>query len=452
MIELGPAVALWAFFALATISIRIMRGQREVGLVWAYIANLWLLHWPAALMYLLPWYQSNEYATVAAGFMEATWGIFGFGIGAVLIGPWLVRLFKQPGAGLQAPPPNSLLPRSYLIVGMLTYLLITPFAHLIPSGGALSSAASQLIIVAICLRCWHGWYTKNNLMFYSSLAVAAVMPFATMLGQGFLGYGASAVIIVLCFNGSFIRPRWKVGLSAILLVYVAFTAYVTYMRDRNEIRRVIWGGQSLANRMTTVLGTVQNTELFNPTDKDHLDRIDGRLNQNYLVGASVEMLSSGARDFARGETLKDAALALVPRAIWPDKPVYAGSPQVVATYTGMSFAVGTSVGIGQVMEFYVNFGSMGVVIGFIVLGALIAMFDAWAADRLWRGDWEHFAFWFLAGMGFIQAGGSLIEVTSTVGAGLLTAWFVNRNVVPWLQKSNAHRPALPGAASVPRRL
>ena len=89
------------------------------------------------------------------------------------------------------------------------------------------------------------------------------------------------------------------------------------------------------------------------------------MNQNQLVGAAVQYLESGYAPFATGDTLIQSALAIIPRAIWPDKPVFAGSPGLVTQYTGIQFAAGTSVGVGQVLEFYINFGSPGVVGGFL---------------------------------------------------------------------------------------
>lgn len=427
-------VLVWVVTIAGTIALRSRSGGREVGLVWAYMANLWLLHWPGAVIYTLPWYSRIEYSTVYTGFVQAGIGIFGFGLGAAVLAPILVDLLNPPGAHAAYHPPDALLPRTYIAIGVVAYLVIVPLALRTPTISAIATAMTQLVVVGVCLRCWHGWHARRPWMFYSALALAAIMPFATVLGQGFLGYGAAAVMAVLCFNGSFIRPRWKVALAAVIIAYLGFSTYVTYMRDRGEIRRVVWGGESLTNRFTSVLSTVRETEWFDPYNPIHLQRIDMRLNQNYLVGASVEMLSSGARDHAKGETVLQALVAVIPRALWPSKPVYAGSGDIVSNYTGISFAFGTSVGVGQVMEFYINFGTIGVFVGFLLLGALVGMFDSWAAARLWEGNWMHFGMFFLAGLGFIQAGGSLVEVMSTVGAGMLAAFLVNRHVIPALSR------------------
>ena len=80
-----------------------------------------------------------------------------------------------------------------------------------------------------------------------------------------------------------------------------------------------------------------------------------------------------------------AVIAMVPRLIWPDKPIEAGSGGLVAKFTGMDFANGTSVGVGPVMELYANFGTPAVVIGFILLGIIVKSLDVMAGILLATG-------------------------------------------------------------------
>jgi hypothetical protein len=77
------------------------------------------------------------------------------------------------------------------------------------------------------------------------------------------------------------------------------------------------------------------------------------------------------------------------------------------------------------MEFYVNFGSVGVVLGFGVLGWLLSVIDGTAGRKLANGDWPGFALWYLPGLAFLQVGGSLVEVTASVAASLVAALAVN---------------------------
>ncbi|MDQ6675431.1 MAG: hypothetical protein M3069_32675, partial [Chloroflexota bacterium] len=97
---------------------------------------------------------------------------------------------------------------------------------------------------------------------------------------------------------------------------------------------------------------------------------------------------------------------------------------------GIQFAAGTAVGIGHVMEAYISFGVTGVLVGFAILGTVIGVIDITAGQRLWAGDLRGFVMWFLPGLSFLQVGGSIVELTSSVAAAMLAAWLVNRVLRP----------------------
>jgi hypothetical protein len=117
----------------------------------------------------------------------------------------------------------------------------------------------------------------------------------------------------------------------------------------------------------------------------------------------------------------DAGLSLVPRAVWPNKPMSAGSGDLVSRYTGLRFAEGTSVGIGQVLEFYINFGTIGVFLGLFAFGMLLSTADRLAFRALDEGNVGRFTVIFLPCLSFLQVGGSLVEVLSAAGASLVMA-------------------------------
>src|SRR5204863_7030994 len=95
-------------------------------------------------------------------------------------------------------------------------------------------------------------------------------------------------------------------------------------------------------------------------------------------------------------------------------------------YTGLRFATGTSVGIGHVMEFYVNFGTLGVVLGFLVIGDVVTTLDLAAAERLALNDLHGFVLWFLPGISLLQVGGSLVEMTASAAASIVVALITNK--------------------------
>ena len=430
--QLRVDIILWMVTVVVVIAARLRWHQRGTGLVLAYMANMWLIHWPAALTYLFPFTAGPEADRVITGFHYSAIGIIAFAFGSLVFAPLVVRALNAPRSlneHAARRQPDARLPWTYVLIGISSYLVLNPLLGGIPTVSALVVATAQLIIAGMCLALWYYWFSGQRKRFLAVLFMAGMLPLGTILVQGFLGYGATALITIVAFVATFYRPRWRLFVVGGVIAYVGFSFYVSYMRDRSDLRASVWGGGSMGTRVYQLSRTVTGIEWFDPMNPAHILRITGRLNQNYLVGAAVERMEAGRSELAKGQTVSQALLSLVPRAIWPEKPIRAGSPDIVTRYTGIAFAGSTSVGIGQVMEFYINFGEMGVIFGFIILGMAIAILDAWAAQRLWAGDWLQFAAWYLTGLAMIQAGGSLIEVVSSAGAAMLGVLFVNRYIV-----------------------
>ena len=114
-------------------------------------------------------------------------------------------------------------------------------------------------------------------------------------------------------------------------------------------------------------------------------------------------------------------MSLIPRVIWPDKPVYGGSPAIVREMTGLDLAENTSWGVGNVMEFLINFGISGLVLGFLLLGMLLGRLDRGAAMSLAKGDYAGVIMCFLPAVALIQPLGSLVELASGSAAAFVGA-------------------------------
>jgi len=127
-------------------------------------------------------------------------------------------------------------------------------------------------------------------------------------------------------------------------------------------------------------------------------------------------------EYLDGVSIWEGLQSLVPRAFWPEKPVYAGSPQIVAKMTGLRLAPKTSFGVGNVMEFQINFGIPGVVIGFLALGWIIATLDHKAAVAEDQGDLGRVILFFLPCVAMIQPSGSIVEITGGSAAALVAAY------------------------------
>lgn len=420
---LSTLLFIWMSAAAAVGIARWCRKTPGTGLVLAYVLNLWMIHWVAPALYLLPWYQNFDPGIVEAGLEQSTYALLTFAFGSLVLTPFILNLgiLPKPTAPLEV---DANLPRAYVGIGAGSYALLSMGVGAIPSATAIVSTAQQLVVAGLALSCWSAWRTASTRRLIFWIGLTLLLPLVTIVTQGFIGYGAVASLTVLIFLLGFIKRRALVLVSGILLVYLGLSVFVTYMRDRADIRHTVWGGQPTQVRLGQLGKTLGDFEWFDISRVDQLQLLDGRVNQSFLTGLAVSRLSD-IGGYARGDTFWTALLALIPRAIWPDKPIAAGSKGLVSEYTGLHFAAGTSVGIGQVMEFYVNFGTLGVVLGFTLMGVLVTTLDRAASERLALNDVRGFVLWYLPGISLLQAGGSLVEVTVSAAASIVVAVLVN---------------------------
>lgn len=427
--DLGFWVGLWAAVAVYLI-VRYWRNGAGVGLLLTYVLSYGSIYWLAATLHLLPWFTNRMTDTVAEGMHQSALGLAALAVGAEVMSfflrhrhPAQPQQTARPGGPHEheAPVLDSVAPRFLLIAGLALYGVLSFIAAPIPGLQALVATGSAIMVMGVSLHVWNAWQTKHRWAATGWLAATLVLPGVTVITQGFLGYGMAAMATVFAFAASFFRPRWKVLLAGLLLGYIGLSVYITYMRDRRDIRSVVWSGSGYSERSRQIGDTFGGMEWFDPYNQSHLSRVDTRLNQDFLIGAAVQRLERGFVPYADGATLGDAALSLVPRIFWPDKPIVAGSGELMSTYTGLHFAEGTSVGVGQVLECYINFGTAGVLGGFFLIGMLLVLIDRSAYAALEAGDIFRFARWYLPGLGLLQVGGSFVEVASTAGAGFVMA-------------------------------
>ncbi len=439
--KLFGLVAVWILTVAIVIVAQRRRKTPGAGLVLAYLLNLSLNHLIGGAIYLLPGFQSQDARLTELGFAESTYGAAAFAAGALVIAPWLLRRKPSAQSGFASGEVNPLLPKALMGCGAFLYVLSMTSLGTLPSASAIISTGPQLVVAGLVLLCWRAWRERKPMRVAGWMAVSLLLPITTVLTSGFLGYGIVAILTVMTFAIGLVSSPWKVLAGGTALTYLGLSLFVSYMRDRSEIRKSVWGEESYENRLSRVSETMSTFEWFDVNNHKHLERVDDRLNQNYLVGAAVNRLTDN-HEFANGDTLWQAMLALVPRAIWADKPIEAGSGTLVTQFTGIEFSEGTSVGIGQVMEFYANFGTSGVIVGFLVFGVVITMLDVRAAEHLNSGDAQGFVLRYLPGLSLLQVGGQLVEITASALGSLIVAFLVTKSLQR-LQSRRLDVPAVP---------
>ncbi len=402
------------------------RKSPVVGLTLAYAFDFWLIHWIAAAIQLFPWHEKLNLNETVLGFKITGYAIAGLAIGSMLIAPNLYRMLLP-----KMPQPiqremGSDLARHWIIVGLI--ITFTPAALLsrIPTLGAILSGGLALAVAGFCLLWWVNW--RAGRIFKSWLVAASssiTITFDVVL-RGFVASSVSACISVATFLLVRYRPRRTIVLGFVGCVLLGLSLYPNYMRMRGEIRLAVWGGQRIEQRVEVISSITQEWEWFDTRQDSHLEAIETRLNQNYLVGRAVQQIDCGNVALANGETISMAFLALIPRAVWPGKPVLSGSGDYVARFTRLEFPSGTSVGIGNVLELFINFDRFGVLVGFIVIGTAIGFVDLIAGRYLMARDWHRFALWFVSGQPLLNVGGSFFGIVAAIPAYAILCIAVNR--------------------------
>jgi hypothetical protein len=252
--------------------------------------------------------------------------------------------------------------------------------------------------------------------------VLFVYPVLMLLLGGFLSYGAAAVIIVGSIIAISTVSTPRVIIVTIIASFVGLSLFVNYFQQRDEIRDAVWGHAPMVQRIDAAANIFREFRWLDWSDPDHLDALHKRLNQNYFVGLAAERIEEGQVDYLYGRSVWEGFLSLVPRAIWPEKPVFGGSPKIVKEMTGLMLSENTSWGVGNVMEFQINFGIVGLVGGFLALGWLLGTLDRKAAEAERAGDLSRLFFFFLPAVALVQPLGSVVELSGGAAAALMAAY------------------------------
>jgi hypothetical protein len=294
---------------------------------------------------------------------------------------------------------------------------------MVQSMSSIVSASATLLIIGLWLVLHGAAVAADRRRSLITLALLPLLPLATLATGGFLGYGVCWDLSVVAFLFTITRHRLWFYLSAPVAAFLGLSLFVTYAAQRVGIREVVWFEQSgVLDRLDRISTIVTDFELLDLTSPAHVAALDDRLNQNALVGAAVIYHEAGFAPFALGATIPP--WTLIPRVVWPNKPAIGGSGSIVTDFTGISFAEGTSVGVGQVAELYINFGTPGVLIGFFGLAYVLMRLDQGIMRSLATDDTRGLLPRAMVGLMLLNPGGSLQEVLVACAAAYVAAHLV----------------------------
>jgi len=445
--QLTQMIWIWVSLCCFFVWLQSKKAYGGAGFIFIYILLLSVIHLFGAIIHAVPQFSLPGVEFVVLGFRESLWGLAAFCAGGFI--PILGRAALEDISSREAKVkvPNEKI--RYLMMLGIVFFLLRSLLGKVPSIGASIDAGTNLIVIAMVLGIWSSWVGGKKVQMLMWVIMCAGFPLFTMAAQGFLGFGATAAAVVLLCSASFYRPQWRVWVIGLPAIYCSLSLFVTYMRDRDEIREQVWGGSRLEKRIDKMRKIIDDFEWLDLKNEKHIERIDGRLNQNSLVGKTVDRIESGAIVPVEGVTLWWAVQSLVPRIIWWGKTVRAGSMEVAGYFTGDEYAKGTSVGLGQIMEFYGNFKRTGVIVCMFLLGWLVSIWDIRAGQALRKGDWRSYSYYFILLVPLMTPGGSAVELFSGTAAAAVLVWFLKKYVFKEKKKQRNRGAEIREAETVP---
>lgn len=413
-IELGILLCCVAFVWLV---VMLRRDRLSLGLPIAYLSGLLLIHLPGAFVPLLNEVFTYNTEAIAIGIRLAAIGSLCF-----VAGVWIARFVNKK----QRPVYRYIERREFWFFCLICGLVVAfgmRFLDNLPSARAAVDRGSTIWMLGALLGLRYALSRGDPKAMMTWGALTFIYPILTLLLAGFLSYGSAALITVASALIVSARSRLKLISVGAACVYLGLTLFVNYFIHRTEFRETAWSGASMSARIDAAADIFSNFHWFDTNNDEQLSALDKRLNQNYFVGMAAIRLQQEQVSYLYGQSIWEGLEALVPRALWPDKPVFGGSGHIVADMTGLHLNDETSWGVGNVMEFQINFGIPGVVIGFLILGFLSGWLDIKAALAEARGDIGNLIMFFLIGVALnVGAGGSIVEMFGGAAAAAVAAY------------------------------
>mgnify|MGYP003603048014 CR=1 FL=1 len=244
------------------------------------------------------------------------------------------------------------------------------------AAGAIFSLLSRQMQVALILLAYSHFRQERvvpaqTLLLYGALAISFITGLLTGLLENAL---LPLVSLTLVFWHTRRRLPWHWLAIGITLYLVLNPAKFTY-------RRLVWYGATptTAVERVSLWGDLASESAANLLDRSSSETVlSSTLARFDLVHkfAYVYHLTPDYISYYNGQTYNYFIYAWIPRLVWPDKPAVSANEQIDVDYMLKQSDSGTSIGIGQLPEAYINFGLIGIVMVMAIQGFIFALLDS----------------------------------------------------------------------------
>ena len=272
-----------------------------------------------------------------------------------------------------------------LIVGFVLPLVFTikdiiPEEYQAPLSSALTLLQNQILVV-IAILGWLVYSRRGSKWFAVALYGAVGIAALRGVGNGILEQALAPIGVVFIIKWMYTR---RIPVGAILAV----TALVLFLSPvKNEFRQRVMtdpGGEQLAEQLliSKAAAWIEQASVYwvetLKGDRDLTEATSGATLRTDLIHqvAHIHSMTPSEVPYQYGETYSYFVVALIPRVLWPDKPV-AGSAN---SFFGINYGLQTeesakitTFGVSILGEAFMNFGWPGVALIMLFQGLILAV-------------------------------------------------------------------------------
>ena len=216
--------------------------RRGIGaLTLAYFLALSLGHVPGLLAYLDLDTIPGDVEATKVGFDVTLIGMTAFIVGA-MAARILPRRITSAKVYQQTASADifSRLGWRVLTMGIVSYFVLLPVSALVPSLTAVASAFGTLLILGFWLQLYAAATAHDSRQTLLIFTTLPLLPLATLVTGGFIGYGASWALSIVAFRFVIARRHIWYYLATPPVIFLALSLFVTYFQQRDDLRDVIW--------------------------------------------------------------------------------------------------------------------------------------------------------------------------------------------------------------------
>jgi hypothetical protein len=400
------------------------------GVRFLYIANL------SAQMLFGPivfWLFDSPEAVSSAALITLL-GVAAFVVGAYIVAPNIEAWRKVPddATPLDLQEHRQIAWRIFAI-GLISQMFLARTLG-IATLRALAGQTTFLSHSGATLLVLNAIWSRDRRALLTGIGAVFVAAIVAVFATGFASQGLILIFAAVCLwalSERFTADRLGRIFAISLLLLIPYNAWISgrgELRARAEVERL-----SIEDQLTIFLRNAEWTGPADLLDTEQVERIKVRLDQSRLFALGIEHTPS-VEPFAHGRTFFDAIIAMVPRAIWPEKPIVAGGKDFVSQYTGVDFLGIVSVGMHPIFEFYVNFGVRGVIVFLFLFGLLCGFLDMRFAAGLGSIPTQLIV---LQISWTVVSSNVMSEFTMSAGATLVVAWIAGWWIRKWRRRGHS---------------